>query len=712
MKTHKTLIFTIPFLLFLFMVSPCPVAAKESQEIYYCSTADELYDTLTLHPGSTIYLTDTIEWDLNPDTIEITDPTVIHAGEYGIHIREDGYLHINGPVTFYGTGSSAPLFSVEGYLNTSMQTTISASGDGCTAVQISGEGLWDSDLTTVTACGENATAVFYSAGPESKLTLAQVMSRGPGSKSLHTERPLQVILCSITNEGGSAISGTVPVSMYSSYVRPLPPECMIYDCKAGLDDRPLQNYGYCYPVGTTSNEMIKSSHSYLFTYDNGFEFTYDIPVRFDGLEDIYPEAGEYSMTVTPVVPDWFPVSLPSMKIALHIIAPDQPYLFSAYELMDSIGIQFFSEITDADSITLYYSADEGKTWRDITELPGSYLYFLGAQVVGLPKDKSYLFCLDVKGGSKEGISNILRFTYGKLDIDGGGDNDGGDRTDQELPSYEQTPPDTGQEPGPDTSGSGNPPTDAGSTPPENTASDAGTAPSKNAASQPEITDSKDASTGTDAVPQKDAASQAGITHSKNTPSQTGSTADTSEPLLEQVTETSTTISGARLRLLLRSNPDTVLFEKNGITVEIPSGFLSSLDLPDNAFLKISIRRTDSVSFSLSVCADGDELDTLEETVITMPFTPSGDREKKTVTLIHVDTGSQNTITYLSDQGRVSAKIYKTGTYTLQESDGHLPDRPQNPKTGCIILLMTAIILCIAGAVILLLRKRRIYHEKY
>lgn len=712
MKTKKNLIYIIPFLFFLLMVSSCPVSASENDKIYYCSTADELYDTLTFHPGSTIYLTDTIEWNFYSDTMEVSDPTVIYTGEYGIHIQENGYFHVKGPVSFYGTGSSTPLFLVEGYLSTSAQTTISASGEDCTAVQISGEGIWDSDLTTVTACGENATAVFYGAGPESRLTLAQIMSQGTGSKSLYTERPLQTILCAITNEGGSVSSGTVPVSMYGCHVQPVPPELLIYDCNAALYDRPLQNYGYCYPIGTTSNIIIETFQTYSFTSDNGFEFTYDIPVRFDGVKDIYPEAGTYSITVTPVVPDWFPISLPPMEMALNIIAPDQPYLFAAYELMDSIGIQFFSEITDADSITIYYSADDGETWRDIMELPGSYVYFLGAQVIGLPKDKSYLFCLDVKGGSMEGISNILRFSYGKLDIDGGGDNDGGDRTDQELPSYEQDPPDTGSEPGTEISGSENPPTDAGSTPPGNTSSDAETVPSKSAASQSGITHPGDTSSGTDAVPPKSAASQAEITHPRNTPSQSGSAADTSEALLEQVTETSTIISGARLRLLLQSNPDTVLFEKDGITVEIPSSFLSSLHLPDHAFLKISIQQTNSVSFSLFLNADGDELDTLEETTITMPFTPSGDREEEQFTLIHVDTGSKNTAKYMSDQGRVSSKIYKTGTYTLQYSDGHLPDSPQNSKTGCIILLMTAVILCTSAAVILFLRKRRIYHEKY
>ena len=49
-------------------------------------------------------------------------------------------------------------------------------------------------------------------------------------------------------------------------------------------------------------------------------------------------------------------------------------------------------------MTLFYSDNNGKTWRDIMELPGSAVYSLSAQVVGLSEDKEYLFCLLVEGG--------------------------------------------------------------------------------------------------------------------------------------------------------------------------------------------------------------------------------------------------------------------------------------------------------------------------
>lgn len=721
MKTEKALFFTIPFLLFLLTVSSCPAYASENDETYYCSTAEELYETLTLHPGGTIFLTDTIEWNFSVNTITVPAATVIQMGEYGICVQENGYLEMDGPVSFYGSGSRMPLFLVEGYLSTSPETTITASGEGCTAVQITGKGKWDPDLTTVTACGENAITVIYDDGPDTVLSLAQITSQGTGAQSLYTERPLEAVLCSITSEGGSAASGTSPITMTGCRVTPQSPEYLIYDCNVSLYDRILENYGFSYPIGTTGGAINRSSLAYYFTSDNDLEFTYDIPVSFDGVAGLYTEAGEYSLTSTPIVPDWFPVSLPPLELSIHIIAPDQPYLTAAYELMDSIGIQFFSEITDAHSLSLYYSDDNGKTWQDIMGLPGSYTYSLGAQIIGLPQDKDYLFYLDVQGGSMEGVSNILRFSYGRIDIDGGGDNDGGDRTDQDLPPYEQDPPDSGPEPGTNTpdpeNGShlpGNPSTEANTIPPKNSASDAeklspeGSDPGAGTNS-PEGSDSD---AGTTAPESSDPGAEKDSPKDNGSDQETATSDQTSEPLLEQVSETSTTISGIRLRLLLQTNPDTVLFEKDGITVEIPSAFLASLDLPDDAFLKISIRRTDPTSFSLSVNVDGRELHELEETTITMPFSPSGDWKEKQLTLIHTDTGNKNAVQYMSVQGRVSSNIYETGTYTLQEPNGQLPGRLTKQETVCILLLLTAVILCTATAAVLLLRKRRLYHEKF
>ena len=330
------------------------------------------------------------------------------------------------------------------------------------------------------------------------------------------------------------------------------------------------------------------------------------------------------------------------------------------------------------------------------ELPGSAVYSLSAQVVGLSEDKEYLFCLLVEGGSREGRSNVLKFSFGKVDIDGGGDDDGGDRNEQELPSFNQPPPvtdtqeaedmpgttDEKQQSVPDSSTSDSTTPDSttsDSTTPDSTTSDSTTPDSTTpdgSGTEPHITRP------TLQTPPSSAQPDTSVTASTNT-DKTGITAPsekTSEtslgdkeqtPVMEQVTDTSTIITGARLRMLLEANPDSVLFEKKGITVEIPSAYLSALDLADHALFEVSIQKTDDYSFTLSIRIDGSEAGTLSESTVTMPFPFPDKDEAKQLSLIHVGTGSKSQIQYLAPQNRASAKIYATGTYTLQQEDGQI-----------------------------------------
>ena len=180
--------------------------------------------------------------------------------------------------------------------------------------------------------------------------------------------------------------------------------------------------------------------------------------------------------------------------------------------------------------------------------------------------------------------------------------------------------------------------------------------------------------------------------------------------MEQVTDTSTIITGARLRMLLEANPEYVLFEKKGITVEIPSAYLSALDLADHALFEISIQKTDDYSFTLSIRIDGSEAGTLSESTVTMPFPFPDKDEAKQLSLIHVGTGSKSQIQYLARQNRASAKIYATGTYTLQQENGQILEPLSRKKAAYIILYLAAGILSFSAVIIVIL-KRRAHHEK-
>lgn len=719
MKSAKTLFFSVLILFSLTFLSACPVRASETTKITYCSNARELYEALLYHPTDTIILTDDIIWENFPDVMEFSTPTAVYMGNYSIQIPYDCSFYAKGPVEFYGGTGTQPMFLVNGYLNTTEQTQITASGESCTAVQIVDQGVWDSNLASVTACGRNAVAVSYEDGPDSVLALAHISAQGQGALALSTKRPLRAVLSSITSESGTAVSALSSVSLLGCQVYPESPDAVALDFDFRLYDRHFETTGYCYPTGVYSDQIIRDSLHYLITSDDGFDYAYDCPVSIEGLQDSYPTAGDFTITVVPLIPDWFPVYPAPMQIPLHIIAPDQPFLSAAYQLMDSVGIQFFSEITDARKMTLFYSDNNGKTWRDIMELPGSAVYSLSAQVVGLSEDKEYLFCLLVEGGSREGRSNVLKFSFGKVDIDGGGDDDGGDRNEQELPSFNQPPPVTDTQEAEDMPGT----TDekqqsvpdsstSDSTTPDSTTSDSKTPDSTTpdgSGTEPHITRP------TLQTPPSSAQPDTSVTASTNT-DKTGITAPsekTSEtslgdkeqtPVMEQVTDTSTIITGARLRMLLEANPDSVLFEKKGITVEIPSAYLSALDLADHALFEVSIQKTDNYSFTLSIRIDGSEAGTLSESTVTMPFPFPDKDEAKQLSLIHVGTGSKSQIQYLAPQNRASAKIYATGTYTLQQEDGQILEPLSRKKAAYIILYLATGILSFSAVIIVILKK--------
>lgn len=710
MKSAKTLFFTVLILFSLTFLSACPASAAEITESTYCSNARELYEALLYHPTDTIILTDHIIWENFPNTMEVSTPTAVYMGIYGIQIPYDCSFYVKGPVEFYGGAGTQPMFLVNGYLNTTEQTQITASGKNCSAVQIADQGVWDSNLASVTACGRNAVAVSYEDGPDSVLALAHISAQGQGALALSTKRPLRAVLSSITSESGTAVSALSSVSLLGCQLYPESPDAVALDFDFRLYDRHFETTGYCYPTGVYSDQIIRDSLHYLITSDDGFDYAYDCPVSIEGLQDSYPTAGDFTITVVPLVPDWFPVYPAPMQIPLHIIAPDQPFLSAAYQLMDSVGIQFFSEITDARKMTLFYSDDNGKTWRDIMELPGSSIHSLSAQVVGLSEDKEYLFCLLVEGGSKEGRSNVLKFSFVKVDIDGGGDDDGGDRNEQDLPSFNQPPPvtdtqeaedmpgttDEEQQTVPDSTTPGSTTPDGSGTEPHITRPTLQTPPSS---AQPDT--SVTASTDTD---------KTGTTAPSEKSSETSPRDKEQTPVMEQVTDTSTTITGARLRMLVEANPDSVLFEKKGITVEIPSAYLSALDLADHALFEVSIQKTDDYSFTLSIRIDGSEAGTLSESTVTMPFPFPDKDEAKQLSLIHVGTGSKSQIQYLARQNRASAKIYATGTYTLQQEDGQIPEPLSRKKAAYIILYLAAGILSFSAVIIFIL-KRRASHEK-
>lgn len=137
------------------------------------------------------------------------------------------------------------------------------------------------------------------------------------------------------------------------------------------------------------------------------------------------------------------------------------------------------------------------------------------------------------------------------------------------------------------------------------------------------------------------------------------------PVQETVTDTCTEISGKRLTLLI-SLGDSVLFEKQGISAEIPSALLEHLALTENQLLKVTLLHPDVNTVQISVLADGQHVNDLTGTVITMPWKLSGN-DDNTVFFCSDHTGKiMSPAVYDAQHGIIRFAINAPGTWHIIE----------------------------------------------
>jgi hypothetical protein len=634
--TEKRAAAAILFLLFL-CIPFATVYGEDSSAVYYCSTIQDVCIRLEEYPGSTLVLTGDIEvadtWDLT----SVSVPTKILMENYSIHILEDAALSIDGPVSFQGRGKSQTLFIVDGSLSTSQGVEICALGEQSTAVSLSQSGMWQSDITTVSVYGPDSTGLFLADGRETELMALRIQAMGENAAAITSRGPLRLSLCSISSLNGPSIDSSCPVILEQCDVTPVCTKAEVIPLYAAVTDPGITDNGLCFPLGTPNSSITDGVVDYQLLTDSQelYGLSYLAAARVEEEED-YSLPGSYTATMVPQVPDWFPITLPPVTFPIHIVRPGQPFLKAAYDLGDSVGIQYFSEIADASVITLLYSQDGGLSWKDSANLPGSYADAYGAQIKGLDKTIRYYFCLKVEGGSQEGVSNYLPFSFGSPNYFGGGDNDGGDRTDQSFPAVEQPLPEL-----PD------PPVEESASP----------LPSvQDSASPQEKTESPDSSEPSSASPAAGTSPRRGSAPSS----------EENDGPKEESTETTTTISGRRLNHLLSANPSSILFEKQGISLEIPSDYLAGLHLEDHSLLSVTIIKIDSLSFQLFITAGEEELKTLPEVSVSLPYCPAKGTDPQLLKLVDTETASEKQVFYNQREKIASANIDRTGTYCIQE----------------------------------------------
>ncbi len=132
---------------------------------------------------------------------------------------------------------------------------------------------------------------------------------------------------------------------------------------------------------------------------------------------------------------------------------------------------------------------------------------------------------------------------------------------------------------------------------------------------------------------------------------------------EVVTDTSTTISGLRVNLQA-SREKTILFEKKGVAVEIPSERLLALSLAATDTLKVTILRPETDTVQLSVAVNNELVKDLTGTVIRMPWKKAPEGR-----LFCQDADEREVSEGIYDQnsGTVQFSVTAPGVYRLKEA---------------------------------------------
>lgn len=400
------------------------------------ATAGELISALRAGE-STVTVTGDILWDVE-ETVTVSQPVTVELGGYGILVPEGGSLSIEGPVCFSGTGTLRPVIESLGSLSLSGGARVEAEGEEGTAVRALS---LDGTFMEIAAAGGNATALELTGMEQNELACGWFRASGEGSTAVRSAGPVRLFLCRA--EGETAVRAGGPVILDGSAASPAIPGASVVE-RVLIPGNRLRENGLCIQAGAGRDELASLYKEQL--GDSLWCAAYDaaeqavvrmltVPADFGGLAGETPGPGTYDITCAPRLPDWFPLELAAFSIPLHVVEENTPFLWDAQDAGAGAFLRFFQEIAGAERMTLWYSLDAGKSWRDAAELPGIVILSTGAQLENLEINRTYWFRLEVEGGPMAGRSNVLEFPlYDEYHVNGGGNRDNDDRDDMgELP---------------------------------------------------------------------------------------------------------------------------------------------------------------------------------------------------------------------------------------------------------------------------------------
>ena len=380
--------------------------------------------------------------------------------------------------------------------------------------------------------------------------------------------------------------------------------------------------------GSDAAMLEASSIALMLPAETVFSETLMLPITWDFSSVDLTCPGRYRATALMHMPPGFslPDGFSPPEVMVAVLSSEFIDLSGAFLTpRNTLLCQWFYMIKDPENIQVEFALNDAP-WEILSDHAtfwGGYQFkygvFNGNELEiftgSLPLDADCHFRLTYGGRT----SNVLTTRYsadgGVFVSNVGGDRDGGDRTDQPLPDITQPAPLPVSSPSP--------------------------SPEPCVAPQP---------------------TQVPVRTPEATPALTMPEAIPSPAVIERITQTTTIVSGARLSEMLAANPDTVLFEKSGISAELPSAFLSGLNLADHETLTVRIERS-GYGFSLEILQGETALSSLPATRVSVPaaILPSGEG---TLLCAAADGCSICAVAYDESLKIASFFIQNTGSFTL------------------------------------------------
>ena len=139
---------------------------------------------------------------------------------------------------------------------------------------------------------------------------------------------------------------------------------------------------------------------------------------------------------------------------------------------------------------------------------------------------------------------------------------------------------------------------------------------------------------------------------------------------ERFDNSTLTISGSRLRMMLASDTEIIPFGWNGISLEMPASFIETLAPSDTDMLSLTLTHEDKLAFSVFLTVSGTEIKELPSSLIRIPAgSPEG-----VYSLLRSGETLPTNVSY--ENNCAVFTITRTGRYMLKD----VPEAPMNNET--------------------------------